>query len=652
MCMTLTPVPVKVSVVVPTYCSGPGLDLVMSSLSAQTLAKDEFEVIFVDDGSTDATYDRLLGFAGQHPWAKVERIPNSGWPGRPRNRGVRRAAGKYVFFMDHDDYMFPDALRRMYDFAESNGLDVVHAKEVVEGWSTPAWRGFRREIPRGFDADTFDPITPHKLYRRDFLIEKDVWFREGRVRLEDIDFNVKAWMRTEAIGVMADYPAYKWILHPDNSHKVAAPSYWDDLRTAVQPLNEEGAQGRKRELILARIYRRQILDRLGPGLLEASAEYRARLTTVLAEQLPNFPVEVDQHLTPPHRARSALLRRADWVGLMELARADLGLKLSMTDVTFDWVDGQLELAVEGVIGDSEGGRLAVRREGDRIVRHLPDALADHFRDGELDLTDDVANAQVELVLRSRRDRVDWTIPSRTSEVWVQASGTSREEVRYRVRGRIDLGSAAFGAPLEQDRHDIFHRILGIAYTGANRVRVPEQTQSTALAQGSAITLTTSSAGFAVCDVGPITASAVAQGLSATPYRLAIGRAEAALDAPVDLPGGGDWSQDCVLDVSVYGLHHEVWQATLQAAGGRVTLHAEGPTPPAGVHRVTLRIGTSSAPIGWLSHDRPVGRAPTLRLLDPRAARNRARDIARDGRVPRSAKVRRRVRRTLGASRSD
>ena len=92
--MTLSLMPPKVSVIVPTYCSGPGLDAVMRSLVAQTLGKDEFEAVFVDDGSPDRTYDRLREFATEHAWVKVDQIPNSGWPGRPRNVGVRRATGR------------------------------------------------------------------------------------------------------------------------------------------------------------------------------------------------------------------------------------------------------------------------------------------------------------------------------------------------------------------------------------------------------------------------------------------------------------------------------------------------------------------------------------------------------------------------------
>ena len=218
-------------------------------------------------------------------------------------------------------------------------------------------------------------------------------------------------------------------------------------------------------------------------------------------------------------------------------------------------------------------------------------------------------------------------------------------MRYRVGGRIDPRTAAFGAALEEDRHDVFHRILGLGYTGVHRVRAPEDTDSTALLQGLPMRVTASTAGFAVLDVDGM-APAVARGLAGSPHQLTMSRTSAALDTQIDLPTSGTWSQEGVLAVSVYGLYEEPWAATLRSAGGTATLHAQGPTPPRGLHRAVLHMGEGSTEIGWLSHERLVGRSATLTLLDQRAARDRARAVAHDSRVPHGARVRRRVRRAL------
>lgn len=83
---------VKVSVVIPVYNPGKYIDPCIDSLLRQTLPADEFEVLFVNDGSTDDTRERLEKLATQHSHFRVITIPNSGWPGKPRNIGVAEAA--------------------------------------------------------------------------------------------------------------------------------------------------------------------------------------------------------------------------------------------------------------------------------------------------------------------------------------------------------------------------------------------------------------------------------------------------------------------------------------------------------------------------------------------------------------------------------
>jgi poly(ribitol-phosphate) beta-N-acetylglucosaminyltransferase len=99
----------KVSVVVPVYNPGRDIDDCIRSLLEQSLPPSEYEAIFVDDGSTDATPGRLDELAAEHAHVRVEHIPNSGWPGRPRNVGIDMARGEFVYFVDNDDWIEHDA---------------------------------------------------------------------------------------------------------------------------------------------------------------------------------------------------------------------------------------------------------------------------------------------------------------------------------------------------------------------------------------------------------------------------------------------------------------------------------------------------------------------------------------------------------------
>ncbi len=143
----------KVSVVVATYQPGEGLDRVIDSLDRQTLPQDEFESIFVDDGSPDDTLARLRELAATRPNMRVESIPNSGWPSRPRNVGIELARGEYVTFMDHDDRLFPDALAKAYAYAVEQRADVVNPKETETRGFFWGWDHYLQDLPADGQKD-------------------------------------------------------------------------------------------------------------------------------------------------------------------------------------------------------------------------------------------------------------------------------------------------------------------------------------------------------------------------------------------------------------------------------------------------------------------------------------------------------------------
>ena len=133
--------PVRVSVVVPVYNPGTHIDALIESLAAQSMPQQQFEVVFSDDGSTDETPGRLDQLAEERANVTVLHEPNSGWPGRPRNLGTDAAHGKYVFFVDQDDWLGEEALQRMCDYADENSSDVVSEgmPVIIAAWPRPCF---------------------------------------------------------------------------------------------------------------------------------------------------------------------------------------------------------------------------------------------------------------------------------------------------------------------------------------------------------------------------------------------------------------------------------------------------------------------------------------------------------------------------------
>src|SRR4051794_34703953 len=198
----------KVSVIVPVFEPGPLIEPLVASLLFQTMPAAERELIFIDDGSRDGTGQRLDALAALHPGVRVEHIPNSGWPGRPRNVGLDAARGEFVFFADHDDWLEPDALARLYAVATEHDADIVIGKVVGHGGRrTPHLSAIDRHGLDAADAP-LGLLTPHKLFRRQLLERHRIRFPEGEQRLEDHLFVVPAFFAAERISVLVSRPVY------------------------------------------------------------------------------------------------------------------------------------------------------------------------------------------------------------------------------------------------------------------------------------------------------------------------------------------------------------------------------------------------------------------------------------------------------------
>ena len=110
-----------VSIIIPLYNAGKYIGDCLDSLLAQTF--QDFEVIVVDDCSTDSGVDIVNGYAPKFG----DRDKNSGGGGYvPRNIGLRLSRGKYIFFVDADDFLVETALERLFTVAEDFNTDVLY----------------------------------------------------------------------------------------------------------------------------------------------------------------------------------------------------------------------------------------------------------------------------------------------------------------------------------------------------------------------------------------------------------------------------------------------------------------------------------------------------------------------------------------------
>lgn len=455
---------VKVSVVVPTYRSGPELDHLIASLDAQTLPTSEFEVIFVDDGSPDGTVDRLRRAQATRPNVRVEQIENSGWPCRPRNVGTDLARGEYVAYMDHDDLLFPDALRAAYEFAVANDADVVNGKEARTNDPTWAIDTYRQDAAQSIgraDLNPLIPMNPHKLYRRAFLQEHGIRFREGgRVMWEDIFFNLLVERHARVISTLASVPYYHWHQTPGSGSKGfvrSSPDYWMWLRevfaaTAEDLAGDEFALPRRQ--LFAHQYRSRLIAAFDGRFVRRSVDVRDLVYDACRALQADFaPPELDVHLNRNERIRAHLLRTDARDLLERLPQHDPGLPGWGETTSVQWVDGRLEITAEVRWSSAEGRRHALRRRDGRILKELPAEYLAAVPDALRDVTDEVEAATAEIGVRSQSSRVTWMVPSRF-ELRVADDEDGRVRFDGSVTAVIDPDTVVFGRGLESGAWDV------------------------------------------------------------------------------------------------------------------------------------------------------------------------------------------------------
>lgn len=182
---------IKVSVVIPIYNTKTYLNKCIDSLLNQTLK--EIEIILVNDGSTDGSEIILRDYAQKYP-EKITLLEqeNKGMS-MARNAGLAIAKGKYLGFVDSDDWVLETMYQEMVDLAEKDELDIV-ISDTVDHY--PTYK-VEHNASRFDSKYTVTPSACNKLFLASFI--GDARFPEG-LWYEDFCFTTLALMRTDKIG--------------------------------------------------------------------------------------------------------------------------------------------------------------------------------------------------------------------------------------------------------------------------------------------------------------------------------------------------------------------------------------------------------------------------------------------------------------------
>ncbi len=240
-----------VSVLIPAYNAMPYLLRCLDSVATQTLGTDRMEVVVVDDGSTDGTGEEVDRWDAKYPGLfRVVHAEGSGGPAKPRNTALDIAQGRYVFFLDADDYLGVEALERLLFAADTYGSDVVLGRMKGDGGRGVPESMFKENLPDAdlFESRVFWTLAPLKLFRRELIEAHGLRFPTHFPNCSDQPFTAMAYLRAKRISVLADYDYYYAVRRDDGQHVTSSGSVsnrLDVVEWMCEPAQPGGARSRK-----------------------------------------------------------------------------------------------------------------------------------------------------------------------------------------------------------------------------------------------------------------------------------------------------------------------------------------------------------------------------------------------------------------------
>ena len=204
------------SIIIPVWNNPKSIKKITSSILSQSFS--DFELILVDDGSTDDTLQRLQGIAAGDSRVRVFTKPNGG-PSSARNLGLDEANGKYIQFFDSDDNIKDGSLSLVVDEMEQRSSDMA-----VSGWQinlltkdgsvkplehiSPARQvldgNIKKPVIRSLGIDGTLYNLWNKLFRADIIRKHDLRFREDLWFGEDLVFALNYLEHVKRVDIIPD----------------------------------------------------------------------------------------------------------------------------------------------------------------------------------------------------------------------------------------------------------------------------------------------------------------------------------------------------------------------------------------------------------------------------------------------------------------
>jgi glycosyltransferase involved in cell wall biosynthesis len=202
-----------ISIVIPVFNSENDLKKCIDSILIQSFSK--IELICIDDGSQDSSFEILQGYSIEDNRVKVIKQENKG-PAAARNLGLSKACGKYVWFVDSDDWLNQDSVAALADCIRINESDIIgfrgyaiHSK-TQKKYTNDRYRDLNvipddrlHKVLTNKNNNSFLYSTPleawSRIFKRSFLLEKNIFFEPSLVVMDDSLFVMECFLKANTV---------------------------------------------------------------------------------------------------------------------------------------------------------------------------------------------------------------------------------------------------------------------------------------------------------------------------------------------------------------------------------------------------------------------------------------------------------------------
>lgn len=210
---------IMISVIIPVYNVEDYLHVCLNSILKQSY--EDFEIICIDDASTDSSLEILEYFTKKDSRVKILKNDSNRGPGFSRNRGLDEAKGKYISFLDGDDWFSGDAFEILVEKAEKDNLDLLLFKNIVyyeesrefgmeAYYDMEFMNEFENKIFNHWDLDktklfVMSNAPWNKFYLKSFLDENNIRFPNENLIHEDNPFFYKVITSAKRVSLIDKY---------------------------------------------------------------------------------------------------------------------------------------------------------------------------------------------------------------------------------------------------------------------------------------------------------------------------------------------------------------------------------------------------------------------------------------------------------------